>query len=298
MAAEIRDLFSNYPEIHYDIHITRWKRDALGFARRYVSNTPEIVRVYTIGGTGTLFEVISGVTDLPNVQIAHYPMGVNNTMLRSLGGDGISRCRSLRNLTFADTIALDAIRVGHNFAFSLVTLGAEAMIYRRGEVLYARTKFASERVCCFLAGLYLLIRNQLPSQHYRVEIDGVKVDGDYVNISIANSSWYTSSIHPATEARPDDGFLDIYLYKAGNRLQILRPALDYLYGNYGKWPNRISHFRGKTISVSSDTFMWICNDGEIFFDTSIRSELIPGAVNFVFPKGIQSNKIEEKRQRG
>jgi diacylglycerol kinase family enzyme len=225
-------------------------------------------------------------------------MGINNSMLRSLGGDGISRCQSLRNLTFADTIALDAIRVGHNFAFSLVTVGAEAMIYRRGETLYARTKLVSERVCCILAGLYLFIRKQLPSQHYRVEIDGVKVDGDYFNISIANGSWYTSSIHPAVEAKPDDGFLDIYLYRAGNRFQILRSALDYFSGNYGKWPNRISHFRGKTITISSDTFMWICNDGEIFFDTNIHSELIPGAVNFVFPEGIKSNNIEETRQRG
>ncbi|MDR0616136.1 MAG: acylglycerol kinase family protein, partial [Synergistaceae bacterium] len=75
IVGKISAFFADYPDIGYDIYMTRWKRDAVGYVRRYALASDEFVRVYAVGGTGTLFEVINGAIGLPNVQVACYPLG-------------------------------------------------------------------------------------------------------------------------------------------------------------------------------------------------------------------------------
>jgi diacylglycerol kinase (ATP) len=121
------------------------------------------------------------------------------------------------------------------------------------------------------------------TQSYCVTIDGMPVNGFYTNILIANQPYYGKKMRPAIEAEPDDGILDIYLARPVPGIRFLSMAADYTQGHYYKWPNSISHFRGKGITVSSDQMMTICIDGEIFFDASIEYEVIPRAVEFVCP---------------
>jgi diacylglycerol kinase family enzyme len=91
---------------------------------------------------------------------------------------------------------------------------------------------------------------------------------------------------PAVDARPDDGILDLYLVRAVPWIKLIGMALDYIRGFYYKWPHSISHFRGKIISISSDQIMSICIDGEMFYDSVIDYEVIPRAVDFACPIGI------------
>jgi diacylglycerol kinase family enzyme len=90
---------------------------------------------------------------------------------------------------------------------------------------------------------------------------------------------------PAIDARPDDGLLDLYLLKPVPGLSLLRMASDYVQGRYAKWPQAITHHRGKRIAVSSDQYMPICLDGEYFINAAIEYEAIPRSILFAGPPG-------------
>jgi diacylglycerol kinase family enzyme len=284
---DIRLFFAEYPQLEYEIHVTRWKRDAVGFTRRYVSAADRIVRVYAAGGMGTLMEIINGVVGLPNVQVAVWPFGIDNAFLCYFGKDRIERFRSLRNLIFSGVSSFDLIRCGNNFGICAGFMGVEALAARNGD----RILGAADLIPGWLArsgGIYLAlaiyygIKKEI-SQSYQVVIDGTLLRGDYNSILVANQPYLGGGLQPAVEARPDDGLLDVYLVRSVGGLKLAALALDYSQGRYYKWPRYISHYRGKTIAVSSDQIMEICLDGEHFYDTVVEYQAVPQGLDFVCP---------------
>ncbi|MDR1047449.1 MAG: hypothetical protein LBL64_06725 [Treponema sp.] len=283
--AGIRTFFSSYPQLEYDIHITRWKRDAVGFTRRYVSMADSLVRVYAVGGNGTLFEVVNGVQGLPNVQIAAYPMGTNNSFLYTFGGEAVLRhFRSLRNLVFSHIINVDAMRIGNNFSINASLVGVEAMGYQRGAEIYEKLPLPIN-FCYQSAGALEIIRRGR-GQDYRIELDGKNLNGSYLSLTVANSPCYGKGLPGPFDAKIDDGLLDIYLIKDVPKLLIPRIINDYHRGLYPKWKLYINHYKGHSLSISSDTVMNIVFDGEVFYDTSVRYEIVPQAIDFVYPGSI------------
>jgi diacylglycerol kinase family enzyme len=284
---EIRSFFAKYPEIVYFIHVTRWKRDAVGFTRRFVSGAAEIVRVYAVGGMGTLFEVLNGIIGMPNVQVTSWPFGVDNSFLFYFGKDKIERFHSLRNLVFSGTVSLDVIRCGNNYGICAGYMGLEAIASSQGDRIIERvdalTEFLGNHSAVYVAAaLYHGIKRDT-EQSFKLVLDGLPLHGNYISILIANQPYYGNGLRPAPEAEPDDGTLDIYVTRAVSGIQFIPMALDYVQGHYYRWPQSIHHFRGKKLAVSSDQMIPICIDGELFYDTAIEYEVVPQAVDFVCP---------------
>jgi diacylglycerol kinase family enzyme len=281
--------FANYPQLDYEIHVTRWKRDAVGFTRRYVSAADRIVRVYAVGGMGTLMEVINGVVGLPNVQVAAWPFGIDNTFLRYFGKDKMERFRSLRNLIFSEVSSFDLIRCGNNFGICAALMGVEAIAARDGDRILGNMNiipgwFIRSGGLYLVLSVYYAIKKET-SQSYQVTIDGIPLCGNYISILVANQPYLGSGLQPAIEARPNDGLLDVYLIRSMASLKLAGFALDYVQGHYYKWPQYVSHYRGKTIAVSSDQIMEICLDGEHFYDVTVEYQAVPQSLDFVCPSG-------------
>jgi diacylglycerol kinase family enzyme len=261
----------------------------VGFTRRYVSGAGEIVRVYAVGGMGALFEVINGVIGMPNVQIAFWPFGLDNSFLHYFGAGRMELFRSLRNLIFSQVASFDVMRCGNNYGICSGFMGLEALAAQSGDRFIDAVNFAvpwplPAGNIYMAAGIYHGLKKER-TQYYRVAIDGIPLNGNYISILVANQPWYGKSMHPAIEAAPDDGILDIYMIRAAPRIKFFNMAADYAQGRYYKWPHTIAHFRGTNVTVSSDQMITSCIDGEIFFDTAIEYEVIPRAVDFVCPGG-------------
>jgi diacylglycerol kinase family enzyme len=237
-----------------------------------------------VGGTATLFEVINGVTGLPNVQIAFWPSGRTNLFLQYFERDTRELFLSPRNLIFSGVTSFDLIRYGSNYGICFGIMGLEALIalYRYRIVEYTRIPpCISDKLCLAMGAYYLLQRKG--EQFYHVIIDGEHQYGKYISLLVANQPCYAGSMRPASDAIPHDGLLDLYLVKCPPPLHLFAVMTDYIRGNYHKWPQYISHFRGKKVSISSEHVMLVNVDGEYFYDTTIDCEVIPHAVNFVCP---------------
>ncbi|MDR2052880.1 MAG: hypothetical protein LBP80_05655 [Treponema sp.] len=282
---EIDVLFTGSSQFEYHIHITRWKRDASGFARRYAYKADKIVRIYAVGGTATLFEVINGVTGLPNVQIAFWPFGRTNLFLQHFEANRRECFRFLRNLIFSGVASFDLIRYGNNYGICFGTMGVGALIslnMRRVVEHAGIFSGISDQILLAVSAYYGLKRQC--EQFYHVTIDDEHWREKYISLLVANQPCYTENMRPAPDAVPDDGLLDLYLMKRPPPLRLFAVITDYIRGNYHKWPQYISHFRGKKVSISSEQVILINVDGEYFYDTTIDCEVIPRAVDFVCPQ--------------
>lgn len=281
----IKRFFSVNPKEEYSIHKCRWKRDASGFTRRTINGAPEIIRVYALGGSGTLFEVINGTVGMPNAQVAWYPLGNNNSLLYTFGSnEKIALFQSLQNLCFSRVVTLDTIKAGNHYMITNALIGAEAEATKMGESLTRRIPFSKNFY--YLMCEYIRPMFRAHSQFYRFETEDISQEGEYYSILLTNVPAYGKGFQPAAEAVFNDGYMDIYVVKPMPWKKSPIIISDYLRGCYDKWPEYICHYRCKKFHVSSSTTMTISLDGELFYDTSLDFEICPASVNFVCPPGI------------
>jgi diacylglycerol kinase family enzyme len=79
-------------------------------------------------------------------------------------------------------------------------------------------------------------------------------------------------------ARPDDGFLNVLLFKDIGPLATLMVLPRYV---KGKTPSNCKVLKAKQIKISSNEPLQIQLDGEVFFDSDITIEVKPAAVQFI-----------------
>ena len=288
IVGEIKDFFSINPRMEHFIHVTRWKRDASGFVMRYVKNASDMVRVYVYGGGGTLFEVINGVMGLPNVQVAYYPLGRDDDLLSAFGPNSRVAFKSMRNLSLSPVITIDTILAGNHCAVTNIMIGIAAVSYLSGLRISDRFLLPS-RVSYNIAG-FLYVFFKAETQHYRIEMENIELDDDYLGVHIANHSSNGGGVF-APEARFNNGYIDLYVLRQTPKSLLLRVILDYQKGCYAKWPQYITHYRCKKLKISSPKDMILVLDGEVFYETEVKVEIQPFSLNFVCPSDINESFI-------
>ena len=286
---KISAFFAEYPGIKYDVLVSECCRDAIMLIQDYIAVVnDEPVRVHSIGGTGTFFEVINGVAELPNVEVAAYPYGKANTFLRYFGTGNVNWFFSLKSQVFDKAVPMDIIHCGNNYGICYGITGIEAHANALGDTWIKKS--IPGDISYTLAGMAMVLRGKC-SQNYFLEIDGNRVEGDFASVMIANAPCYGLNMYPAIDAHPDDGVLDVYIFKNVSKMKILTHIPGYTHGNYRNMLDFISHYRAKKIKLSSDEVMCMSIDSEHFYGSSIEYEIMPKAVRFVCPKEIDLMKL-------
>jgi len=286
---KISAFFAKHPEIKYDVLVSEWCRDAIMLIQDYMAVVNgEPVRIHSIGGTGTLFEVINSVAGLPNVEVAAHPYGRSNSFLRYFGNKNVKLFLPLESQVFGKTVPLDIVRCGNNYGINFGMSGVEAYANVLGDKWIK--KGMPGDISYILAGVVMILKGKC-GQNYFIEIDGRKIEGDFASVMVANAVCYGINMYPAIDAHPDDGVLDVYIFKNGPTMKLLLRLQDYTHGNYRKMPDFVSHYRTKKVKMSSDEVMCMSIDGEHFYGTSIEYEIMPKAIQFVCPSGIDLMKL-------
>ncbi|MDR1868762.1 MAG: hypothetical protein LBQ82_02120 [Treponema sp.] len=286
---EITAFFSQHPEIKYDIYVSEWCRDAVMYIQDYVADVKdETVRVHSIGGTGTLFEVINSVAGLSNVEVAAHPYGKANAFLRYFGNKKVKLFRSLKSQVFGKAVPMDIVRCGNNYGICYGMTGLEA----RSNVLGDKWIDIGMPIdlSYMLAGMGLVLKGKV-SQNYFIDIDGEKIEGDFTSVMVANAPCYGRNMFPAIDAHPDDGILDVYIFKKTSKIKLVRSVPVHTHGGCRKLPDLVSHYRAKKVKMLSDEVMCMSIDCEHFYGTSMEYEIVPKAIQFVCPDVIDLKKL-------
>ncbi|MDR2313727.1 MAG: hypothetical protein LBE02_04265 [Spirochaetaceae bacterium] len=277
----------------YAIHISRFPRDPIIVIRKYMALMKTPVRIYAIGGDGLVFSCLNGIAELPNAELAIVPYGTGSDFTQSFGGvELIPRMRNIQKQIDAPVIPTDLIDCGGIYALNACALGFEGMAtlksYAAFKTLWRiRRRFPAVTEGIYrIAGVLELFDADTMGQYYQVQMDDEKLEGPMSLIHIANNPGYPINKRVIPEAVPDDGVLDMVIYRKSSLLKSLRRMPYYLKGQHGKFPENYLYRRVRSVSISSDRPLCISLDGEVFFDTAFNIRVAPRAVRIAAVDGM------------
>jgi len=289
----IQSFFTTIENNDYAIHISRFPRDAVGYIPALAKTLPKetVLRVYAIGGDGILFDCLNGIMGIENAELASIPYGHTNDFIRGFGKNEDVFFKRLALQYNAPTIPVDVIRCGVNYALGHCVIGMEAEIVRSIDKIRERMQKGNslnqwlarklhKALFCFSV-FSVLIENRVLLQNYELDIDGEKLSGVYLGLHIYNSPYINGNLHPAKNAMPNDGILDMIIPQGMGRRQIFRMFPLIISGIRKMNPKRFVYKQLRKMTVNSDKILRINLDGVVFFENEIELELLPSALRFV-----------------
>ena len=275
--AEIRRLCAG---LDYEIAVSAAPGECRRLARE-AARTGEEVRIYACGGDGTLNEVASGAAGFPNAAVTAYAGGSGNDFVKLFSDP--EAFSDLSRLLDAEEASFDMILCNDDLALNICSVGLDARIgtdvarYKRIPFIHGFNAYALSTLINLFRGI---------SEHYVVEIDGERIDGEQTFVCVCNGRFYGGGFNPVPEADPADGKLDVLLVKKVSLLQV--PAIIGKYKN-GRWrelPEIIRHFRTDRVRILCDGPTPVNLDGELRVAQAVTMEVAREKVNFFYPKNL------------
>ncbi len=272
-------------QLDYNIYTTTCPGHATELAKGVAAyaTEEEPVRIFAVGGDGTLCEVANGLMNLPNIELGCIPCGTGNDYVKCFGKP--EEFFDLDSYITAPSYYVDAISVDHLNAINICSLGLDAKVCDEANRIKDKNKklkgskaYDKAMVRCFFGKLY----NRL-----RVTIDDEKVyEGKYLFSLAASGQYYGGGYRGAPMADPTDGLLDFVLIKTVPHIRV-----PFLVGKYKKgtfvndkqFKKLLTHVRGKKMLIESKTPAVINVDGECISKNRMTIELMPAALRFIAP---------------
>ena len=275
--AEIQRLCAG---LDYEIVVSQAPGECRRLARQAAQRGEEI-RIYACGGDGTLNEVASGAAGFPNAAVTAWCGGSGNDFVKLFSDP--AAFSDLSRLLDAEEVSFDMILCNDDLALNICSVGLDARIgtdvarYKRIPFIHGFNAYALSTLINLFRGI---------SEHYVVEIDGERIDGEQTFVCVCNGRFYGGGFNPVPEADPTDGKLDVLLVKKVSLLQVPGIIGTYKNGRWRELPDIIRHFRTDRVRILCDGPTPVNLDGELRVAQAVTMELAREKINFFYPKNL------------
>jgi diacylglycerol kinase (ATP) len=251
--------------------------------------------VLVVGGDGTINEVVNGLAE-SSVALGVLPAGTGNAWAKELGLPTRSPLHpmplldSVRSLIPGTIRCIDLGRANSRYFLQWTGIGLDA------EVTYAmeprtRTQRRLGVVAYFIAGLAAAAN--MVGTRTRIWIDDRRIYRRSILVVVSNSQLYGGRVRIATDARLDDGLLDIDVFAGTGFGSSLRTAMGVITGLHVHDP-RHSLYRGRIIRVETEKPMPVHVDGEPYGTTPFECQVVPHALTVLVPRSARSDLFTNK----
>ena len=283
-----------------EIYETKEELDAQVFTSQLIKNNDvdTKIRLYACGGDGTANEILNAIIGHDNMELAVMPMGTGNDFVRNFGD--VELFRNLEYQMTADTVKTDVIRYTwkrqgfscSRYCINMFNIGFDCNVVEMAGKLKKKPLISGSMA--YLAGVAAMLV-KMKGADLKVEFEDGKVfDGKMLLIAIANGCFCGGGVKGVPKALTDDGFMDISLVRKCSRRRFIQLFPKYAKGEHlnVKGADKLIIYRkAKTLKITANgepfTFS---TDGELTKAKEIEFEIVPGAVDFVVPQQIESNK--------
>lgn len=265
-------------EDDFEIYVTRFPLDAVEKIKQEARSGEEL-RVYACGGDGTLNECVNGAAGFANAAVTHFPSGTGNDFIKAFGKEK-SRFFDLSQLLDGEVRPIDVISCNGRLSVNICSVGVDARIgtdvhkYSHLPVIGGKGGYIVSTAVNLIKGI---------TSPMRIQCGGREFEGEQTLVCVCNGTCYGGSFNPVPGARVDDGALDFLIVKPVSRLVFAMVVSSYAKGQFRKYPEYITHLRAREMEIESPDEIVVNVDGEALYTNSVRFELIPGGVNFIFP---------------
>lgn len=248
---------------------------------RQAGQSGQTLRLYACGGDGTLNEVVSGAAEFDNLSVTCVPCGSGNDFIKQFSHP--ERFFDMDGFADVETRSVDLMDVSGSYCLNICSAGFDARIgtaidaYRHLPLLSGHRAYYASVVVNLIKGV---------SKPCRVELaEGAVVEGDLTLVCVCNGSWYGGSFHPIPEASIQDGVLDVLTVQKVSRITVSRVISAYQKGRYADFPGLISHFRTRSLRITTPQPEPVNLDGEVLLSRDITVNVLPGKLKFFAPRG-------------
>ncbi len=267
---EVGKVIDNYCKelgVDYKIIYTTKDMRADKIASNFKNNENAII--YSVGGDGTLNEVVNGIAN-SKVSLSIIPSGTGNDFYKSLrdfNGDKIDLCK-----------------VNDKYFINIASVGLDAEVADYANTLKDK----------HIKGSYYL---SLLKTFFTYKPKKICIDEDEKRITlftVCNGMYYGGGFKIDPRASLDGGRLDIVEAEAMNKFQILGVLSKLSSGKHLESPN-IKFYNVKDISITSNVPL-ICNvDGEIISNTKLDFSIMEKGINYSNDILGINKKLKEKK---
>ncbi|MHC4263742.1 MAG: diacylglycerol/lipid kinase family protein [Planctomycetota bacterium] len=201
-------------------------------AERAAGGAKEVDVVVSVGGDGTLNEVLSGMVHTETA-IAQLPLGTANVLAHDLGLP-LRVDRAADAIAAGRTTLLDTAEVNGRLTFLCVGVGIDGHAVR--EVERRRTGAITKLI--YVDAMLRVLRSYRPPE-LELEIDGEPIDGRFGFVLISNVRGYGAVFRLSHECRYADRKVEVYGLRRGTPLELLRTGVS---GILGRLPGRVTEF--------------------------------------------------------
>ena len=241
----------------YEIYETKAPKEAIQIANRFKNEENTIV--YSVGGDGTLNEVVNGIAE-GKCKLGIIPTGSGNDFYRTL------------KEAQTENVRLDLGKVNGRYFINIASVGMDAETCNNANKIKSKIKLHSSY---YLALIHTFLT--FKSKSLKLKIDKNVYAGDYIIAAICNGKYYGGGFKIAPVASFDDNQFDIYLVSKAGKLKLIKILLALLKSAHEKY-NEVRKYTGKNITITSENNLIVNIDGEITISKNIEIEMIEDAL--------------------
>ena len=271
---------------------TRGREDATTSAREAAATG--FHAVFVVGGDGTINETVNGLVG-SEVALGLLPSGTGNVWALELGLPIPSPVCWHPLLGAAKAMLAGQVRrvdVGraderHFLLWAGVGLDAEVT-----EQIEPRTRAKKRLGTLAYVIAAALVAKDFAGTRVVVNVDGRKIRARALLIVVSNTQLYGRILRIASQARLDDGLLDVCIFKGFGFPATVRHALRILSGQHLRDP-QVVYYQGRRVSISSARPLAVQVDGDPVGHTPITLEIVPRALNIIVPAHAPGNLFQD-----
>ncbi len=274
------------------LHETRCSGQATALAQQAREEGADAVLV--VGGDGTINEVINGLAE-SQVALGVLPGGTGNAWAREMG---LPTRSPLHLLPLIDSVKL--LVPGRRRRIDLGQVNGRYFLQWTGVGLDAEVTYAMEprtrrqrrlgALAYVVAGL--MTAAKMAGTRTRIWIDQERIYRRSILVVISNSQLYGGRVRIATDARLDDGLLDVDIFSGTGFGSALRTALGVITGLHVHDP-RHTCYQVRTIRIEAEKPMAIHVDGEPLGTTPLECQVVPQSLTVLIPRRMRSELFSD-----
>ncbi|MGE5456389.1 MAG: diacylglycerol/lipid kinase family protein [Ignavibacteriales bacterium] len=243
---EIIKNICNEQRIDYKIHYTSKPKEATELTKLYAYGLEKTI-IYSVGGDGTLCEVVNGIVN-SNAMLGIVGAGSGNDFIKAVPilEEGIH--------------SVDVGRVNNQYFINIASIGIDAEV--ADNISLMKEKGVPRSWLYNASILYTLSKFKSQTVTYNI---GESFTKNITLMAICNGRYYGGGFGIAPNALIDDGQFDIYLVDAMPKIYIPGLILKLKNQTHESSP-RVHKYTSDHISIDSEEKI-VCNvDGEIIKD--------------------------------
>ena len=241
----------------YEIYETKAPKEATEIASRFKNEENTVV--YSVGGDGTLNEVVNGIAE-GKCKLGIIPTGSGNDFYRTL------------KEAQTENVRLDLGKVNGRYFINIASVGMDAETCNNANKIKSKIKLHSSY---YLALIHTFLT--FKSKSLKLKIDKNVYAGDYIIAAICNGKYYGGGFKIAPVASFDDNQFDISLVSKASKFKLIKILASLLKSEHEKY-NEVRKYTGKNITITSENNLIVNIDGEITISKNIEIEMIEDAL--------------------